>query len=155
LSLLSLRSHRQKKDLTARMKAINQELMGLDDKVEDAQRRKASLMKQRAQLVEKPNTWSESDDGLVEVTPFDPQYWTVYNRMRRDMSDVHISKLWRIQNMSLWTYYTFHRDRLEMNGIDPNETTVWHGTSSVDPSTIYNDIHDGFMMQYSRSGLWG
>ncbi len=42
-----------------------------------------------------------------------------------------------------------------MNGIDDTELAVWHGTSSLEPSVIYSDTQDGFMMQYSRPGLWG
>ncbi|KAI2497146.1 hypothetical protein MHU86_17349 [Fragilaria crotonensis] len=145
-------------DIEKRMQAmqkIDDEIIDIDDKVEAAKRRQASLMQKRAALIERPETWSGSNEVLVEVLPDDTQYWAVCNRLRGDMSDAHISKLWRIQNISIWTYYSFHKDRLEMNGIDHNEKTVWHGTSSVDPSVIYNDRQDGFMMQYSRSGLWG
>ncbi|KAI2502805.1 hypothetical protein MHU86_11629 [Fragilaria crotonensis] len=159
------RSHTKKKALKSSMSEIEKkmkemhdiddELLDIDDKVEAAKRRQATLMQKRAALIEKPDTWSASNDILVEVAPDDPQYWAVCNRLQEDMSDAHISKLWRIQNNSLWTYYSFHRDRLEMNGVDHNETSVWHGTSSVDPSVIYNDRQDGFMMQYSQSGYWG
>jgi ABC-type branched-subunit amino acid transport system substrate-binding protein len=137
------------------MQEIDDEIVDIDDKVEAAKRRQASLMQKRAALIEKPDTWSASAEILVEVLPHDPQYWEVYNRLHGDMSDAHISKLWRIQNNSFWTYYSFHRDRLEMTGVDHNEKSVWHGTSSVDPSAIYNDRQDGFMMQHSQSGLWG
>ncbi|KAI2502804.1 hypothetical protein MHU86_11628 [Fragilaria crotonensis] len=137
------------------MQEIDDEILDIDDKVEAAKRRQATLMQKRAALIEKPDTWSASNEILVEVLPNDPQYWEVCTRLQADMSDAHISKLWRIQNNSLWTYYSFHRDRLAMNGVDHNEKSVWHGTSSVDPSAIYNDRQDGFMMQYSQSGLWG
>jgi hypothetical protein len=137
------------------MKEIDDEIVDIDDKVEAAKERQASLMQKRAALIEKPDTWSASPEILVEVMPNDPQYWEVCNRLQGDMPDAYISKLWRIQNNSLWTYYSFHRDRLEMNGVDHNEKSVWHGTSNVDPSAIYDDRQDGFMMQYSQSGLWG
>ncbi len=159
------RSHSKKKALKSsmseiekkmkEMQEIDDEIVDIDDKVEAAKRRQASLMQRRAALIEKPDTWSASAEILVEVLPNDPQYWAVCKRLRGDMSDAHISKLWRIQNNSLWTYYSFHRDRLEMNGVDHNEKSVWHGTSSVDPSIIYSDRQDGFMMQYSQSGYWG
>jgi hypothetical protein len=153
LALTSSMSEIEKK--MKAMQEIDDEIVDIDDKVEAAKRRQASLMQKRAALIEKPDTWSASAEILVEVLPNDPQYWEVYNRLRGDMSDAHVSKLWRIQNNSLWTYYSFHRDRLAMNGVDLNEKSVWHGTSSVDPSVIYNDRQDGFMMQYSQSGLWG
>jgi hypothetical protein len=137
------------------MQEIDDEIFDIDDKVEAAKRRQASLMQKRAALIEKPDTWSASKEILVEVLPNDPQYWAVCKRLRGDMSDAHISKLWRIQNNSLWTYYSFHSDRLAMNKVDRNEKSVWHGTSRNDPSLIYDDRQDGFMMQYSQSGLWG
>jgi len=79
----------------------------------------------------------------------------VTDRLQDTMSDAHVSKLWRIQNKSLWSYYSFHKDRLSMNGIDHNEQSVWHGTSNLDPAAIYNDRQDGFMMQFSSDGFWG
>ena len=42
-----------------------------------------------------------------------------------------------------------------MNGIFHNERRVWHGTSSLEPSAIYDDRQDGFMMQFSKQGMWG
>ena len=71
------------------------------------------------------------------------------------MNDAWISRLWRIQNKSLWTYYSFHKGRLARHDIDPNEHSVWHGTRSIEPSVIHSDTQDGFMMQFSRAGLWG
>ena len=149
------RSRRKKANIKLRLMEIDDELCGIDGKVKGAKQRQARLMQKRAALTEKPVTWSASDQVLVEVLPRDPQYWKVCKRLKEDMNDAHISKLWRIQNISLWTYYSFHRDRLEMNKIDHNEKSVWHGTSKADPSIIYDDRQDGFMMQYSQSGLWG
>ena len=71
------------------------------------------------------------------------------------MGDAHISMLWRVQNLSHWTHYSFHKMRFEINGIDNNERAVWHGTSDVDPAVIYDDKQDGFMIQCSRVGSWG
>lgn len=137
------------------MKLIDNELIDIGDQVETAKRRQASLMQKRSELQEKPETWSNSDKILVEVPPDEEQYWEVAARMQKTMPDAHITKLWRIQNTSLWTYYSFHKDRLSMNGIKHNERSVWHGTSSLDPAAIYNDRQDGFMMQFSQIGLWG
>lgn len=71
------------------------------------------------------------------------------------MNNVHISKLWRIQNSSLYAYYSFHKARLMSNNIDHGERGVWHGTSSLDPSVIFEDKMDGFMMQFAANGFWG
>jgi type II secretory pathway pseudopilin PulG len=137
------------------MKKIDDELLDIDEQVETAKQRQQSLILKRAQLQEKPETWSDCDDILVEVPPDEDQYWQVAARLKETMADAHISKLWRIQNTSLWTYYSFHKDRLSMNKIKHNERSVWHGTSSLDPAIIYNDRQDGFMMQFSQVGLWG
>jgi Receptor family ligand binding region len=127
----------------------------LDDKVESARLRREQLFREREQLQEKPDTWSDSRNILIEVLPHEDQYWIVNEQLQDSMKDAYISKLWRVQNVSLWTYYSFHKDRLSMNGVLHNEKSVWHGTSNVDPAVIYNDKQDGFMMQYSRSGYWG
>lgn len=42
-----------------------------------------------------------------------------------------------------------------MHGVQQNEQSVWHGTTNLDPSVIYNDRQDGFMMQFSQDGFWG
>jgi len=132
------------------MKRIDGELLDIDQQVEDAKRRQASLILQRAELQGLPDTWSDTLSTTVEVSPEDEQYWAVLDRMRESMDDAFISKLWRIQNTSLWSYYSFHKDRLLTHGIDHGERGVWHGTSSLDPAVIYNDKQDGFMMQVSQ-----
>ena len=137
------------------MQKIDSELDDLGAQVEAAKEKQASLIRRRAELQETPDTWTASDQILVEVDPTDDQYWQVSDRLQATMSDAHISKLWRVQNTSLWTYYSFHRDRLEMHGVVPNERSVWHGTSSLDPAIVYNDRQDGFMMQFSQKGFWG
>ncbi len=137
------------------MKRIDDELLDIDEQVETAKQRRQSLILKRATLQEKPDTWSDCDACLVEVTPGQDQYWQVAARLQETMADAHISKLWRIQNNSLWAYYLFHKNHLSMNTIKHNERSVWHGTSSLDPAVIYNDRQDGFMMQFSEVGLWG
>mmetsp|Transcript_28279 Transcript_28279/g.41030 ORF Transcript_28279/g.41030 Transcript_28279/m.41030 type:complete len:836 (+) Transcript_28279:124-2631(+) len=137
------------------MQNIDNELYDLDQQVEKAKRKQASLLLKRADLQEIPSTWTEVEDALVEVNPHDEEYWDIHDKLRESMGTAWISKLWRVQNMSLWTYYSFHKDRLTRNGINHNERLVWHGTSSLDPSIIYNDQQDGFMMQFSNKGLWG
>jgi ABC-type branched-subunit amino acid transport system substrate-binding protein len=134
---------------------IDEQLANINDQVEDAKKRQNMLLLKREELQETPNTWSTSTDILIEVFPEDDQYWSVAKKLRQSMEDAWISKVWRVQNKPLWTYYSFHKKRLEMNGIDDKELAVWHGTSSLEPSIIYADTQDGFMMQFSRKGLWG
>eukprot|EP00579_Thalassiosira_antarctica_P016237 CAMPEP_0201944724 /NCGR_PEP_ID=MMETSP0903-20130614/53539_1 /ASSEMBLY_ACC=CAM_ASM_000552 /TAXON_ID=420261 /ORGANISM="Thalassiosira antarctica, Strain CCMP982" /LENGTH=763 /DNA_ID=CAMNT_0048487777 /DNA_START=171 /DNA_END=2460 /DNA_ORIENTATION=- len=137
------------------VKNIDNDLDNINQVVDDAKKRQASLIMKRAALQGTPSTWIDSPDTLVPVTPEDEEYWSVFEKMRVTIPNVHISKLWRVQNKSLWSYYSFHKDRLEMNDIQPNERRVWHGTSSLDPSIVYADKMDGFMMQFAAQGLWG
>mmetsp|Transcript_48702 Transcript_48702/g.72299 ORF Transcript_48702/g.72299 Transcript_48702/m.72299 type:complete len:894 (-) Transcript_48702:279-2960(-) len=138
------------------MKDIDNELEDLDKQVEAAQRRKSSLLKKRADLQDVPNTWStDTNETLVNVSPHDEQYWLVNDKLRETMGDAWISNVWRIQNHQLWNYYSFHKNRLAMTGVGHNEHLVFHGSSSLEPSIIYNDRQDGFMMQFSRKGFWG
>lgn len=137
------------------MKKIDGELDDIGQQVENAKRRQNSLILQRAQLQGMPDYWTETSDTIVEVSPNDEQYWEVLDLLQETMDDVHISKLWRCQNTSLWSYYSFHKDRLTNLGCGDGERRVWHGTSSLDPSVIYDDKQDGFMMQFASAGFWG
>ena len=102
-----------------------------------------------------PEHWDEGRDGLVEVLPTKDEYWKVRGLLRERMSDAHISHLWRVQNHSLWAYYSSHKDRWTLLGTDHNEMPVWHGTSNVDPDVICSDPQDGFIMQLAKYGWWG
>lgn len=134
---------------------IDDQLDDLNEEIEAAKRRKENLISERFRLQQKPETWTETDKTLVELLPNESEYWDIFEKLRLDMPDAHISKVWRVQNTSLWTYYSFHKDRFASMGIDAQERSVWHGTSSLDPEVIYNDKQDGFMMQFSQSGFWG
>jgi hypothetical protein len=118
------------------------------------------LAAKRGFFVDRPDTWSDyssdnSPNVLVKVNEWDDQYWDVAEQLQKGIPDAHISTVWRVQNEALWFYYSFQKQRLVLNGIDANETAVWHGTSSTEPSVIYNDTQDGFMVQCSRNGAWG
>ena len=135
---------------------IDEDLIDLDKQVEAAKEKKDRLILARLALTDnKPTTWTDTPKLLVEVEPTDDQFWNVTERLQETMKDAHIAKLWRIQNGALWSYYSFHKDRLASHGVDTNERSVWHGTSALDPSVIYEDRQDGFMMQYSHTGMWG
>ncbi len=90
------------------MKRIDGDLNDIDRQVEDAKRRQASLILQRAELQGMPDTWTEALDTIVDVAPEDKQYWTVLDRMRESMDDVYISKLWRVQVRSLKSLRVIH-----------------------------------------------
>jgi len=147
-----IRGRCKKKTLKER---IEKELADIDKAVAKAKARQDALILQRGAEEKKPSNWTKSTETLVTVAPDDEQYWMVADRLRKTMPDAHISKLWRVQNTSLWAYYSFHKDRFTMNEIEENERSVWHGTSALDPQDIYLDKQDGFMMQFSQTGFWG
>lgn len=108
-----------------------------------------------------PDHW-ESQGGancvLVDVTRGTPEFRHVRDCMIATMphADQQIIKVQRVQNIALWEFYSMQKRKLgKLNGKDPNEVTVWHGTSALDPSVIFLDKQDGFMMQHSKPGMWG
>lgn len=53
---------------------------------------------------------------------------------------VQIKKLDRIESKPLWSFYEMQKTRMSKHlGHEPAEVHVWHGTSGLDPATIYED----------------
>ena len=108
-----------------------------------------------------PASWSAQPPGencaLVTVASHTPEFQSVEGKIKATMPTVRIEKLERIQNVLLWKKYSMRKVLMaEVNGNDPNEKSVWHGTSATDPKLIYEDKQDGFIFQYSSSSnLWG
>jgi ABC-type branched-subunit amino acid transport system substrate-binding protein len=130
-------------------------LLNLDEIIEKAKKEKGNLM---IKGIEVPSNWTTAQDDdqiLVDVSPLEDDYWDVQLPLSKDMPDAHISRLYRVQNRSLYAYYCFHKDRFSMHGIAHNEVDVWHGTSYTDPEVICNDRETGFLMQLARMGFWG
>eukprot|EP01043_Picozoa_sp_COSAG02_P012436 COSAG02_NODE_479_length_21477_cov_49.737674_10_plen_1821_part_00 len=95
---------------------------------------------------------------LVDVMPGTPEFRHVRDCMVATMphADQQIMKVQRVQNIALWEFYSMQKRKLgKLNGKDPNEVTVWHGTRALDPRAIFLDKQDGFMMQHSNQGMWG
>jgi len=136
------------------MGKIDAELLDINNQVEVATKRQASLILKRAELLEIPGTWTNTNETIVDVTPNDSEYWDVFDKLKKTKPDAYISRLWRVQNKPLLTYYSFHKDRLSTQGFT-NEHSIWHGTSALDPAVIYDDQQDGFMMQFAEKGFWG
>ena len=142
----------------AAVAAVDGELEELEKKIEEAKAKQAELLKQRIANAAMPGTWDCSQtETLVEVLPTDAQYWDVHETFTKTMdTEAWLSKVWRIQNNSLFNFYSFHKNRLAGRcDVGHAERTVWHGTSQLDPSVVYSDAESGFMMQYSRGGFWG
>ena len=101
-------------ELEKKVKALNSiddDLDNLNKVVDDAKKKQQSLIMKRAALQGTPSTWTESSDILVPVTPEDEEYWSVLESMRATIPNAHISQLHRVQNESLWSYYSFHKVR--------------------------------------------
>jgi 2',3'-cyclic-nucleotide 2'-phosphodiesterase (5'-nucleotidase family) len=145
---------RLKKDMEALQKT-DDELSEVTKQVERAQAKQKELLRKRALMQQLPPTWNidlTSPKGgadasfLVKLEATDAQYWDVHDQLCKDMPDAWISKCWRVQNSNLWNFFCFHKSRLDSE----NTKQVWHGTSDLDPATIYADEQDGFMMQYAN-----
>lgn len=129
--------------------------LSLDELIERAKKEKGGLILKGMEI---PTNWTitpKEDQILVDVSPFEEDHWMVQSRLSEHMPDAHISRLYRVQNRSLFAYYCFHKDRFSMHGIEHNELDVWHGTSYTDPEVICNDRETGFLMQLARMGFWG
>eukprot|EP00957_Ditylum_brightwellii_P081526 6202262-Ditylum_brightwellii.AAC.1 len=75
------------------MQNIDSEVNDLDQQVEEAKRRQASLILHHADLQERPLTWLDSAETSVEVTHNDEQYWDVHDKLRESLSTTWISKI--------------------------------------------------------------
>jgi hypothetical protein len=137
------------------VKRLQERTAEADEKVQREKEARNALILERGKM-ERPRTWTDSGDQiLVQVAPEDEEYWTVHDKFRETMCDAHISKIWRVQNINLWSYYLFHKDRFARTVDDVTERDVWHGISHINPELIYNDSQDGFMVQFARDGLFG
>ena len=113
--------------------------------------------------VERPSTWNAQSPSLnancqlVKVLSGTREYAGVHDRLRATMPQAKIMRLERVQNVLLWEFYQMRKQMLRKTnaGRDPNEVSVWHGTSQHDPKGIYEDRQDGFMTQHSGNGMWG
>lgn len=114
-----------------------------------------------------PGTWEKSGsgepiEGLFEVLPSGAEYWQIFEQLRAptasgngQMTDAWLSKVYRIQNVGLYRYFEFHKQRLaagpgtELLARTPRESlkeeVVWHGTKSFPAHNIWQDTQDGFM----------
>lgn len=158
------RFYRQRLPLKEKIKLLVEEIQSIDSNSGAVRKRKGSVYKEIARLLDQPRPPNWTDDhGLVSIPPTEKEYWTVLDKMRETMSEpVWITELSRVQNDGVWSYYVFRKNQLASKyGVDLNdpvavgEIDAWHGTSCLNPDVVYNDNHDGFMMQYSQQGLYG
>ena len=91
------------------------------------------------------------DHAGMQVSPSSSEFQAVQERMAETMAHSTIHKLERVQNLALWDFYNMSKRKLVQLGTQPNEVSVWHGTSRTDPATIYADVQDGFMVRLSTA----
>ena len=65
-----------------------------------------------------------------------------------------IARIDRIQNKWLWRKYQQTKDSFKELKQNPNELTVFHGTSNTDPDLICKGS-EGFDFRHSSKGMWG
>ena len=107
-----------------------------------------------------PKHWKEENSSckLFDVAPASDEWKDVERQFKSTLPNKVITNLQRIQNRDLWDLFQQRRERMRQVGLgtDPVEVSVWHGTGKTDPKTIYEDVQDGFMTQYSNPlGMWG
>ena len=164
--LLYLRQRHKVKTGKEKLQTIHAQIDALDSDDKAVRDKRAQLYKEIASLLEqRPENWTEIEPRtvLADVTPAEKDYWDVLDRLRETMGEkCYISKLSRIQNEKIWSYYIFRKHKLasmfNKSLDDPklNEEIVWHGTSNLNPRVIHNDDKDvGFMLQFAQQGLWG
>jgi hypothetical protein len=143
--------------LLRRPKGKLDELSKIEQQIEASRKKRDDLILKRAEMEGTPDSWIPTDNTLAEVRATESEYWDVAEHLQASMPDAHVSNLWRVQNLSLWSHYTVQKERLETTGsCSASETKVFLGTSCTDPGSIYNSQRDGCMMQaISKNGFWG
>jgi hypothetical protein len=117
-----------------------------------------------------PDNWDDFETPaqnllLVDIGQGSEEWTKVHNRFIQcgEMGGRQITKLQRVQNKNLWSYYTFTRRKLirklrskytDVPNWSPNAQYLFHGTNLNPPVNIYNG-EIGFNMNYSQRGMWG
>lgn len=149
--------------LREKVKLLEEEIEGISSTDDAVHQRKGRLYREMASLLGQPPpaAWL-GGNGLVDIAPTEQEYWDILNKMRKTVGageTCHITKLSRVQNEGIWSYYVFRKNQLankhSVEIDDLCEEDVWHGTSSLNPDVIYKDQQDGFMINYSQQGLYG
>ena len=103
-----------------------------------------------------PPEWQPQTERLkkIPVPPSSYEWSKIESQFKETLPNATIVDILRIQNKMLWQSYMQEAAKLKRrnNGV-VNEKTLFHGTSSNDPSLIYNG-EDGFEMRLC-SGMWG
>jgi hypothetical protein len=108
----------------------------------------------RSKDIPYPQEWEpQSQNCELKVVPENSTEWQrVANRVKETMPQVKIIKIERVQNKWLWKSYYHNRLKMEEKNGKAVEAQLFHGTSSNDPSLIYNS-ETGFDMRFSNEGM--
>lgn len=139
--------------------------------IEMLNEKKYRLFQQLADFEDTPPSWTDVGQVLVEVPPNEDEYWGIQDRLRSTCvpssnasnsssgHELHVSKIWRVENKVLWAFYKFQKERLMDSGkLKDKERSVWFGTGHVEPAMFYNDQKNcfgGFNMKFARDGILG
>ena len=102
------------------------------------------------------STLDSPNCSLFTITPSSQEWEKIEDRMRETMPQVRLVEVKRIQNKHLWRKYAANKESLANKWARDSELEMelFHGTSSKDPSAIYNG-EVGFDHCFSRQGMWG
>ena len=119
-----------------------------------------SMVKQHATLPNGvPATWlpHDADENckMVSLCNLSKEWDYVEKILLSDLPNAKLVKVERVQNITLWNFFRFRREKVRKLSGETDTKSVWHGTRDTDPMCICNDENDGFMTQQSRQGLWG
>jgi Receptor family ligand binding region len=112
-SFLLVFQSRKHRTVADKLRQFEEELKSLESDDDAVKRRKGKLYKESAGLLGQEN-WTDAH-GLVVVPPTQQEYWDVLSRLRATVNEgetCHLSKLYRVQNLGIFSYYVFRKNQL-------------------------------------------
>ncbi|EAS05361.1 poly (ADP-ribose) polymerase family protein (macronuclear) [Tetrahymena thermophila SB210] len=103
-----------------------------------------------------PKHWEKQDDNLklVTINLNSDEAKKVIQLFQNSMQNMPITKIERIQNISLMKNYLFEKQKLKEKG-DATEKWLFHGTRATHPSVIYSSPEQGFDFRLGQGGMYG
>ncbi|KAL4481378.1 hypothetical protein ABPG72_010531 [Tetrahymena utriculariae] len=103
-----------------------------------------------------PKHWEKQDGNLklVTINLNSDEAKKVIQLFQNSMQNMPISKIERIQNISLMKNYLFEKQKLKEKG-DATEKWLFHGTRATHPSVIYRSPEQGFDFRLGQGGMYG
>ncbi|KAL4433177.1 hypothetical protein ABPG74_010872 [Tetrahymena malaccensis] len=103
-----------------------------------------------------PKHWEKQDSNLklVTISLNSDEAKKVIQLFQNSMQNMPITKIERIQNISLMKNYLFEKQKLKEKG-DATEKWLFHGTRATHPSVIYSSPEQGFDFRLGQGGMYG